>query len=426
MNTITPQPVQDTLPRRVFAALFAVSATGAIGLTGMQSVLPAIGREIGVPDVMIVTIFALSALLWAITSPHWAKEADRRGQKPMIVLGETALCVSMLLCGAAVLAGIHHWIGAITVFISLLLFRGLFGLFGAASQPATQAFVAQRTSRAQRTRAVSVLAGASGLGTIIGPAAAPMFVLPYVGLAGPMLAFACVGLAMIFIASRILPHTPPQQPAFDAAPELALPPGSPKRLWLDRRLSPFLVFGFVAMSCQSMLGQVLGFMIIDRMKLPPMQAQGFTAVAMMAGATGALLAQWGLIPTFRLLPRQLMRIGPAVAAAGSLLIGFAPTYPLVVAGYALISIGFGLLRPGFTAGASLSVLPSEQARAAGALASATGVTNMLAPVCGILLYHWVQPAPYVLAALMLGALLAFALRHPTLTQMPRSLDRERV
>jgi MFS family permease len=418
MNTIAQNPPPQTLPRRVFAALFSVSATGAIGLTGMQSVLPAIGREVGIPDVMIVTIFALSALLWAITSPYWARQADRLGQKPMIVLGETALCVSMLLCGVAVLAGAHRWIGVIPTFVCLLLSRGLFGLFGAASQPATQAFVAQRTSRAQRTRAISTLAGAFGLGTIVGPACAPLFVLPFVGLAGPMLAFGCVGLAMIVIAAQVLPSTPPQYPA-EARASSAQAPTS--RLWLDRRLAPFLVFAFIAMSFQSMLGQLLGFMIIDRMALPPMQAQGFTAVAMMAGATGTLLAQWGLIPLFQLMPRQLMRIGPAAAAAGALLTGLAPTYPLVVAGYALASMGFGLMRPGINAGASLSVTPNEQARAAGALSSVTGLTNLLAPVCGVLLYHWLHPAPYVLATLVLLALVAFAARHPTLKGVGRSL-----
>ncbi|OYX35141.1 MAG: hypothetical protein B7Y99_04665 [Caulobacterales bacterium 32-69-10] len=405
-------PSQPTLPRRVFASLFSVSATGAIGLTGMQSVLPAIAREVGIPDVEMVSIFALSSLLWAVSSPFWAREADRRGQKPLILMGELALGASMLLCGLAVLLGSHRWIGPTAVFVMLLLSRALFGLIGAAAPPATQAFVAHRTSRADRTRAVSLLAGAFGLGTIIGPAVAPLFVLPFVGLAGPLFAFGIAGMVMVVIAARVLPQTPPQPARILDAGEAA--PAKPKNLWFDRRLAPFLVFGFLAVSCQSMMSQVLGFMIIDRMQMPPLQAQGYTAVAMMAGALGTLLAQWGFIQMFRLTPRQLMRIGPAAAAAGGLLVAFAPTFPLVVAGYAVACIGVGMFRPGFTAGASLSVHPSEQARAAGALTASTGVTNLFAPVIGILLYQWLHPAPYVLAALILGGLTVFALRHPTL------------
>lgn len=404
-----PQPI---LPRRVFASLFSVSAAGAIGLTGMQSVLPAIAREIGIPDVEMVLIFSLSSLLWAASSPFWAREADRRGQKPLIILGELSLGVSMLLCGLAVLLGAHRWIGPTAVFVMLLFSRALFGLVGAAAPPATQAFVAHRTSRADRTRAVALLAGAFGLGTIIGPAVAPLFVLPFVGLAGPLFAFGIAGMVMVVVAARVLPPTPPRPARALDADETPAP--AAVNLWFDRRLAPFLLFGFLGASCQSMMGQVLGFMIIDRMQMPPLQAQGFTAVAMMAGATGALLAQWGFIQMFRLTPRQLMQIGPAAAAAGSLLVAFAPTYPLVVAGYAVACIGVGMLRPGFTAGASLSVHPSEQARAAGAMTASTGVSTLFAPVVGILLYHWLHPAPYVLTAVVLAGLAVFALKHPTL------------
>lgn len=405
-------PPSPALPRRVFASLFSVSAAGAIGLTGMQSVLPAIAREVGIPDVEMVLIFSLSSLLWAVTSPYWAREADRRGQKPMIIVGELALGVSMLLCGLAVLMGSHRWIGPTAVFVMLLFSRALFGLVGAAAPPATQAFIAHRTSRTDRVRAVSLLAGAFGLGTIIGPAVAPLFVLPFVGLAGPLFAFGVAGMAMVVIAARVLPATPPR-PAH-ALDEGETPAPAAVNLWFDRRLAPFLVFAFLAVSCQSMMSQVLGFMIIDRLHLPPMQAQGYTAVAMMAGALGSLLAQWGFIPTFRLAPRQLMQGGASAAAAGGLLVAFAPTFPLMVVGYAAACIGFGMFRPGFSAGASLSVHPSEQARAAGALTASTGVTNLFAPVIGILLYHWLHPAPYVFAALALLGLAVFALRHPTL------------
>ena len=124
-------------------------------------------------------------------------------------------------------------------------------------------------------------------------------------------------------------------------------------LWRDPRLTPFLIYGFLCASCQTVNGQSLGFLIIDKLHLPPMQALGFAQVAMGAGAISGLLAQWGLIRMFRMQPRHLVRWGAGLAALANLIIAFAPSYWAVVAGYALASLGYGFCRPGFTAGASL-------------------------------------------------------------------------
>ena len=123
----------------------------ALGNTGMQSVLPAIGREIGIPDPMVAAIFSLSALLWAFSSPTWAKQSDVRGRKPLIMLGLAGFLVSMILCGVVVSAGVRHLAAPMVIFVLFLLARAVFGLFGSAANPATQAYVAERTSREQRT-----------------------------------------------------------------------------------------------------------------------------------------------------------------------------------------------------------------------------------------------------------------------------------
>ena len=69
-------------PKKTFAIIFGVSLVTAMGNTGMISVLPAIGRSIGIPDPMVAAIFSLSALLWAFSSPWWARASDRHGRKP--------------------------------------------------------------------------------------------------------------------------------------------------------------------------------------------------------------------------------------------------------------------------------------------------------------------------------------------------------
>lgn len=400
----TTESSQPGLPRRSFAILFSVSVIVAIGNTGMQSVLPAIGRQIGIRDYLVAAIFSLSALLWAVMSPIWARQSDLRGRKPLIMLGLAGFMISMTLCGLVVSAGLRHWTGPLVIFFLFLFARATFGLIGSASNPATQAYVAERTSRAERTQQMAGLAGAFGLGTIVGPAIAPLFVIPVLTLAGPMFAFALIAAAMLVVVWRYLPES--QGPKREGRP-FSQAGRSSASLWKDPRLIPFLVYGFLVATCQTGQGQTLGFMIIDKLHVSPIQAQGFTAVAMMAGAVAGLLAQWGLIRMFQMSPRTLMVWGVALAAVANLITAFAPNYWTVVIAYALSSLGYGFARPGFTAGASLTVHMSEQAQAAGAIAMVNGLNVILAPLF-VMAYEALAPAPFLLNTAVLAGLFFYA------------------
>jgi MFS family permease len=405
-------PAPLVLPKTSFAIIFGVSLVTAMGNTGMISVLPAIGRSIGIPDPMVAAIFSLSALLWAFSSPYWARASDRYGRKPMMMVGLTGFAISMACCAVVVAAGLHKLAPPMVIFGFFLLARALFGLFGAASNPATQAYVAEHTPVAERTTAMSSLAGAFGLGTVIGPFLAPLFVLPVIGLAGPMFVFSLIAIAMLLIVWKRLPesiHMPPPPP------KVARVRGAPREqpMWRDPRITPFLIYGFIVAVCQTAQGQTLGFLIIDKLDLSPAKAQGFIAIAMMFGAMAGLLAQWGIIRMFEMTPRQLLRWGVAVAALGNIVVALTPDYWGVVAGYAISSLGFGFARPGFTAGSSLAVGITEQARTAGAIAAVNGVNVVLAPAF-VLLYERIHWAPFVLNATMMLTLLVYAFRNPQL------------
>jgi len=396
-----PQPT-PMLPRSSFAIVCCISVAIAMGNTGLISVLPAIGRSIGIPDPMVAAIFSLSAICWALTSPIWARASDRYGRKPLMMIGLAGFMVSMTLCGFVVTAGLRQMAPAMAIFAMFLLARALFGVFGSASNPATQAYVVERTPKADRTQAISTLAGAFGLGTVLGPLFAPLLILPVVGLAGPLFGFTAIAAVMLFVVWRFLPEVPVTPPQDDVA-EPAGGKGTP--LWRDPRVTPFLVYGFITAVCQTSQTQSLGFLIIDKLQVTPTKAQGFIAVAMMFGAVAGLLAQWGLIRMFAMSPRHLLIWGAGLAAGGNLVVAFSPNYVVVVAGFALSMLGAGFARPGFTAGASLAVNMSEQARLAGAIAAVNGINVIFAPLF-IMLYERNHPAPFLLnMTLLLGVLL---------------------
>jgi MFS family permease len=398
--------------RRAFAIVFTVLLSSGAGNTALLSVLPAIGRSIRIPDILVGSIFSLSSLLWAVATPLWASTSDRYGRKPLIVLGTVGFAVSMAGMGLVVLAGLDRLLAPILVFVGMLLTRAIFGFFGSASSPASQAYVADHTEPAERTNAMAVMASAGGLGTILGPAVAPLFVLPFVGLAGPMFAFSLFGVGLLVMIVRGLPGA---SLAGLGRSRIAAPKsdGPPLR-WRDPRVAPFIVFGFVLASAQVMGGQILGFLVIDKLHIAPLKAQPFIAAAMMAGAVATLSAQWGVIRFFRMSPKLLLRWGAGLAALGSIGLGLAPNFAMVIAAFAVTSLGFGLARPGFTAGASLSVRAEEQGAIAGALSSITGASSIFGPTFGLALYGLGHALPFDLNAAVLIALVIYASRHAVL------------
>jgi MFS family permease len=414
----------SAIPKRSFAIIFAVSAATAMGNTGLISVLPAIGRSVGIPDFMVSGIFSLSALLWAFSSPYWARSSDRHGRKPLMMLGLAGFMISMALCGLVVSAGLAHLWPPMVIFGLFLLARSLFGLFGAASNPATQAYVAERTPPEGRTQAMASLAGAFGLGTVIGPFLAPLFVYPVIGLAGPLYTFSLIALAMLVVVWRYLPDQKVAPEAQRPRKPVVAGGAKEKGMWRDPRITPFLVYGFIVATCQTAQAQSLGFLIIDKLHMSPAQAQYFIAIAMMFGAVAGLLAQWGLIRMFEMTPRQLLRWGVGVAALGNLIVALSPGYYGVVAGYAISSLGFGFARPGFTAGSSIAVGIDEQARVAGAIAAVNGINVIFAPAF-VFLYERYGPLPFLVNTLLMAGLLVYAFRNTALKNAdPKPVPRE--
>ena len=397
----------------------------------MQSVLPAIGREIGIRDTLIAAIFTLSALLWTVSAPFWAKQSDHRGRKPMIITGLLGFGVSMLGFALVVLAGLNKLFVPMLIFVGAALTRAVFGLIGSASNPAAQAYVADRSDRSERTAALATLASAFGLGTILGPAVAPLFILPGVGLSGPMFAFAVLAFAMTAVVQIGLPDDAQdtRQAAAkakakrqDRADQQALPVVSRLGLWRDPRLAPCIIYGFLVGSAQAVNGQTLGFLIIDKLKISPAMASGYTGVAMMAGAVAGLLAQWGLIRMLRIGPRQLLRWGAGLAVIGNVMMAFAPNYAAVVTAFALTSLGYGFCRPGFTAGASLAVDQDEQGAVAGAIAAVNGACYIVAPVFGVWLYEKMGALPYWVNVVILLSILVLAFKNPVLKNVGEDLS----
>ena len=401
------------------AVLFSVMLVTASGNTAMQSILPTIGTQLDIPDFWVSAAFSWSALLWVYTAPKWARQSDHRGRKALMRLGMIGFTTSFALAGLALFLGLLGWYSALWTFVLFAFFRSLYGGLGSAAPPAVQAYVAARTARADRTKALSLIASSFGLGTIVGPAVAPLLILPFLGLSSPMFAFAAIGVLVMVALALKLPNDNPGYAArgvvtsepYSSAPssdrlkddedhddeeETSLPP---QLRWGDDRIKPWLITGVLGGNAHALILGVIGFLVLDRLGLrgDPEMGIRMTGLVLMSGAAATLLAQWGLIPLLQMGPRISILWGMILGAFGCLIIGLSHDLYGIIIGFAVASLGFGLFRPGFTAGASLAVKRSEQNGVAGIVASVNGMAFIASPALGVLLYTYAGPLPFWLA-----------------------------
>ena len=181
----------------------------------------------------------------------------------------------------------------------------------ASDRAARSAGLCRRGPIPRNTRALSLVSSSFGLGTVIGPAVAPFFILPFVGLSGPLLVFALIGLLVLVMLRWRLPDDMPRFAARGAI--VAYPtaagstasateeeesdsdpadeaPGSPA---LDRQSAAMAARGFVRRTGQAMMLNYR-FLILDRLvATAPPRRRGDDGHRLMAGAFATLLAQWG-------------------------------------------------------------------------------------------------------------------------------------
>jgi hypothetical protein len=333
-------------------------------------------------------------------------------------LGLYGFIASMLICGGALAAGLAGLAGPMAVFTVFMIGRTFYGAFGSASPPAVQAYIAARTDGAVRTAALAAIASSFGLGTIIGPAVAPLFIFPPLGLSAPLFAFAFVAaIVLVLIILRLPDDTPTSEakgqiiayPSIGGAgAEGASGESIPSPLaWRDPRILPWHLIGTIGGHGHAVMLGVIGFLVIDRLALPIDHAQQWIAIVLMAGAAASLFAQWWLIPQLGLSPRQLVLWGSLVAAGGAAMTGLAQGVYALTIGFAIASVGFGLFRPGFTSGASLAVGPDQQNEVAGQVTSVNGVAFVAGPTIGVALYGFGLALPFLATAILMLGLAAW-------------------
>jgi MFS family permease len=293
--------------------------------------------------------------------------------------------------GVVVMLGLAGVVAGVWLFSLLMLSRAIFGAFGSASSPAAQAYIADRTTRMERTEQLAALSAAFAFGQAFGPALC-----------------AALAAATSFVVLRFLPeNTPPKT----EQPQRRADWSESFALITDRRLSGFLIYGFGLSLIAGITVQVFGLFTMDRLNVSGEQGAEFAAAGFMVNALAFLATQLGILPRLKLAPRLLMAWGAGLLAGGVALQIFAPSLGAILVASAVQGMGAGLARAGFAGGSSIAVQPHEQGAAAGLVVAINGAGFVFSPLFGGVVYERVGiTAPLYITVAILIAMLAFTLR----------------
>ena len=381
--------------KRAMALLFMCLIANGLGQTLMFAILPPLATDLKLTEFQIGSIFAVSATLWVFSSAYWGARSDVWGRRPVLLIGVAAFGISTLAFASVLQFGLLGLLAPATTYVLMIVTRSIYGTFGAGAYPAAQAYIADRTSAQERTEGMAMLNAAFGLGAAIGPGVGAA--LTVFGVVAPLYFVAFMAFLSTAAIWLLLPE---RSRPVERKIEKALS-------WFDPRVFPFVIFAVIQGTAGSIPVQTIAFLIRDTLHLPTSETQQLAGVALMGSAIAALFAQFVLVQRFKLTSRFLIYAGIIVAIASNLMVIVATNYGLLAFALVLSGLGFGMLRPGIAAAASLSVSADEQGAVAGLTGGAGAAGFIFAPLIGNALYSWSSIAPYWLATVLLAILFLY-------------------
>lgn len=387
-------PPPDRTPP--FTLLFLAVMSMVLGQSLVFTLLPLLGREVGLRELQVGIIITLSSAVYALAARFWGRQSDVLGRRRVMLIGLSGYTAGTLLFAALFWLGMLGWLQGFLLWGGLVVARCAQSLVMAGTMPAASAYTSDVTTPATRTAGLARLGAANSTGTIIGPACGGL--LAALHLLAPLLfAAAITGICLLLLAWR-LPESPRHAMSGAGSPAAAL-------RFDDPRYRRVLLIAIAMLVAYSVVQQTLAFYFQDILHLSSREAARQVGLALMLSAAVALLAQAMLVQRLGWPAARLTLYGVAGLLAGSAVLGVAGSLAGLYLGVGLCGLGIGLAFPACLALASLAVTPEEQGALAGLTSAVPALGSIIGPVLGTGLYQLHPHLPYLAnAALLLPVL----------------------
>ena len=311
-RAVNEPQVSRIAPRR--RALLTVFLTILLDLIGFGMILPFLtfyAQEFHATPLQIGLLFSSYSLTQLLCAPLLGRLSDRVGRRPVLLASIAGSAISYVIFALA------------PSYAVLLLARSLSGV-AAANYAIAQAYMADVSSPAERSKAMGLVGAAFGLGFVLGPALGGILeqaggVLPALAHLGPRLVpFAAATLSAInfLIAFVSLPESLSPELRRDAASRGGAWHGISdlRAVWRDTPLRGLMVLFFLVMFCFSMMETTLALFCQARFGFGARETSwlfvfvGVVLVIVQGGLLGRLVRRFG--------ERRLILAGIVLMALG--------------------------------------------------------------------------------------------------------------
>ena len=360
---------------RSLPVLFLTVFVDLVGFGIVIPLLPVYAERFHATPFQAGALIAVYSLMQLVFAPVWGRLSDQIGRRPVLLVSLTGSAVSYLLLAGAWSVG------------SLFGARILAGIAGA-NIPVAQAYIADLTDGAERTRGMGLIGAAFGLGMVVGPALAGALVA--LGPRVPEVFAAALCFVNVGLAARRLPESRPaarsspvsfRHPLSPASLREALAPAGAARLigvLFLVTLSFAVLYGTFSLAAEQRYGCVEAG-CADRQVAVLWVYMGLVGVVVQGWLVGRLAG--------RLPERNLVLAGIGVLALGFLWVPFAVQLPSLLVALALVVTGQGLASPSLSSLISRTADAELQGGALGISQSMAAGARVLGPAGGGLIFE---------------------------------------
>ena len=376
--------------------------TVGLGQSFVFVLVPPLARDLGLSEIQTSSIFAISALAWATTSAFWGRTSDKYGRRNIAILGLVGYSISLIALITPLFLAQKNLLNVTLLFPALVLGRLINGLVGSATRPASFAYIADITSKDNRTVKFARLESSFLLGTVAGPLVGGFLFL--ISNETPFYVFS--GLA--FIAAIGI---------YRKLDSVTKTKNTVKKLnkinWYSSTIWPFLAFAAVLSLCQASLLQSIGFYITDLYgdfdNLPTLISMTFALLSI-----STIVSQYIFTDAFPMNNFNLLLFGTLLLIFSYFTMAFYQTISVYYLSIIVLGFGFGMTRPALASSLSLAQSPENQGSAAGYLGSVIPIGHMTTPFIAMPIYS-INPAYlYYFSSVLCITLIIFIISQPIL------------
>ncbi len=391
METNSKEAVNSN--QKILSSLMLVILFVSMGQSVYWQTMPIIGREFNFTEIEINTLVSISAAMFIVFTPFWGKLSDRIGRKKVLLIGLSGYVLSNIVFLYSASLGLIGTFTGFSLLMILLISRVINSAIGAASRPASGAYVADVTSEEDRSSGMGKFGAANNIGTILGPVLVGSLVglnifniqIQEFGLLTPLIVMSMImALAAIFVYVY-LPNN-----KIASSEEV-----KETKIVLDFNLKLLISIGVIIFTAFAIVQSVTAFYIQDRFGYNLDQTAKTTALLLGTMAFMSIVSQLTIVQKYKGGPLNLIKFSIPLFVLSSLLIIFSPNFLFIYSGMAAMGLAMGLASPGYTAAASLNADKDNQGAAVGLAMVAPGIGFALGPFLSGLLYSSSMNMPFI-------------------------------